>query len=175
MSTTFSRWLVVLALIASVIVWLGVSVVTDDAVHTLAKSNFDFARTYGSVSLTTLLIALAWSLVVGGWMMVSTPVGTKNLVFGLCAVTISAVVLTFVAAVGSDLLWSFRWASIAFGIAIWSLEIVIAVWLLRRTSQPLSYGIGLNGSLWTVTTALAWLMAAKAALLCVSPGVAIRF
>jgi len=174
MGAILSRWLVWPALILSVVLWFGVSVVTADAVHTLVKSNFDFARSYGSVSLKTLAGAIIWPLVVGYWMRMATSVDAKSLALGACAVAAWAGVLTVLTAVGIDLLWSFRWAIVVISIASLILEIAVAVWLLRRTTQPLSFGVGFHGSLLSVTTVCVWLMAAKALLLCLSPGVVIR-
>lgn len=174
MNAVLSRWLVLPTLILSVVLWFGVSVVTADAVHTLVKSNFDFARSFGSVSLKTLVGALAWPLVIGCWMRMTTSVNVKILALGACAVAVWAGVLTVLTAVGIDLLWSIRWAVVAISIASLILEIAVAVRLLHRTTQPLSFGVGFHGSLLIVTAACAWLMAAKALLLCLSPGVVIR-
>jgi len=174
MDTALSRWLVWPALMLSAIIWLGVSVVTSDAVHTLVKSNFDFARAFGSVSASSLVIALAWPVIVGYWMRMATLASVKSIVLGACAVAVWVVGLTVLTAVGIDLLWSFRWVVVALSIVSLMLEIAMAVWLLRRTIRPLSFGIGLRGALLSATTTLAWLIGAKALLLCLSPGVVIR-
>ena len=174
MDTTLWRWLVWPVSIISVILWLGVSVVTADAVHTLAKSNFDFARSFGSVSSTALVSALIWPLVVGIWAGISTSISMKNFAFGGCAVVVWVVGLTVVTAIGIDLLWSFRKVLIFVGLLAWGLEVVVAVWLLRLTTQPPSFGVGLQGVLSSLAVALACLIAAKAAFLWLAPGVSIR-
>lgn len=168
------RWLVWPALLLSGILWLGMSVVASDAVHILVKSNFDFARSFGSVSAKSLASALVWPVVVGCWLGMSTPVGAKSLALSACVVSIWAVGVTVLTAVGIDLSWSHRWAVVALSIASLVLEVAVAAWLLHWVVQPLSFASGVPGTILNITVALAWLMATKAILLFCSPGVVIR-
>jgi hypothetical protein len=174
MGVALARWLVWPALILSVFLWLVLSLVTADAAHTLVKSNFDFTRSFGSVSMKTLVSAFVWSIIISYWIAKTATVGGRSLFLGACTVAVWTTGVIILTSVGIDQLWNFRWAVIAFPIVAWILETVIAMWLLRLMSPPQSFGIGIQGMLWNATTALTWLMATKAVLLCLSPGVTIR-
>lgn len=174
MDTTLSRLLVWPMLIISALLWLGVSVDTVDAVNTLVKSNFDFTRSFGSVSSKTLVSALVWPPVIGVWLGAYTSLGMKNFVFGACAVAAWAIGLLVLTAIGIDLLWGFRRVLIGFGLLALSSEVIVAVWLLRLTIQSLSFGVGLIGVLSSIVVALNLITATKAAFLWLVPGVSIR-
>lgn len=169
MVASSNRWLVLPALVLSVILWLAVSSVTANAVHVLAKSNFSF-RSYGSVSVWLVAGALSWSLIIGYLLLLATSVTAKNLIWGACAVGFWSVFLILLTAVGDEFLGSLDRAAII----VWLLEIAGALLLVRATSRLTSADIGPHTVLWDMLATLTWLIAAKALLLCLSPGVVIR-
>ena len=169
MITPSNRWLWLFALALSGVLWLGISSVTANAVHVLVKSNFAL-RPFGSVSVWLLASSTIWPLFVGYMLSTTTVVTGRSLALGICVVVAWAVALVVLTAIGDEFLGRLGVAAIA----AWVLEITIALLLLRLTSQPLLSDLSLQNGLVGVVATLAWLTAAKALVLCLSPGVTIR-
>lgn len=168
--TTFSnRWLLLLLLVLSAVLWLGISSVTANAVHVLAKSNFAL-RPFGTVSVWLLASAIIWSLVISFALSVSPPLTAKSIVLGAGVVAVWAVALVALTAVGDEALGHLGGGAIV----VWVFEIVVAGLLMRMTCPLLLTDLGLQSVLLGAIASLVWLTLAKAALLCASPGVVIR-
>lgn len=171
MMTSMARqWIIPAALFASGVIWLGVSSVTANAVHVLAKSNFALLRPYGSVSAWLLASAIGWPLLVGYALSVSATLPTKGIALSICAVAAWCVFLVGLTAVGDGVLISLGSGAVV----IWLAEIAVAVLLMRATNPQLLSRLSWQGVLIASIAAFAWLSFAKALLLGLSPGVSVK-
>ena len=174
MPLILNRWLILLALILSIIVWLGISALTTNAIFALVKSNFDFTRVFDSISLKTLGIAFMWSVLIVTWMMMSRSISVQSFIFGTCVVAVWGFILNALTAFSIHHLWGIKWAVILLPIIIWILEFAVAVWLLGLTNQFLSFRPKFQRLLLSTITGLACLIATKVLMLGFSPGIFIR-
>lgn len=168
-------WVFLLAVALSAVLWLGISSVTSNAVHVLAKSNF-VVNTYGQVSVVMLAASIAWPLIVCLALSIWLPLTFKSTIVGFLSVSAWVVVLLSLTALGADFLSTLGRGAVnvwIFAVSYWILEIGIAMLLLHVTSQPLLSDFNLQSILVGTIVALAWLTLAKAAFLCLSLGVLI--
>ena len=169
MTISSNRWLLLPTLMLSGVLWLGISSVTANAVHVLAKSNFAL-RPFGSVSAWLVASAIIWPLIASHLLKTVHFITAKRLFLGVCAVLAWTGVLVVLTAVGDEVLGKLGGAAIA----VWILEVAMAFFLLRVITQPLLSNLDLQGVLVGTVAALASLTMAKGVLLCIFPGVEIR-
>lgn len=166
------RWLLLLALVISGILWLAVSSVTANAVHILAKDNFTWYK-FGSASIELIVINLVWALFAGYSLSANAQLSARVQFLSLCAVTVWTGSLLSLLGVGDPWIDSVG-ASIVFGLLFWIIEIAGAAVLVAhffRRSVPF---VGLQNQAFLIAITLTWLIAAKTAFLCLCPGISIR-
>lgn len=160
-----------LGALISVIVWLGISSLADEAVFQLVKTNFDFLRTFSSVSIGSISVAVAYVAAVCVSLFLSKSINVRCLVQSVTALAIWLLCLNVLSSILMYQLWNLR---LAFGILIvgWFFEVTISIQLVRLIFKRCSF---VDPSfLICVTVAFAWLTLVKTVMLCLTPRVSIR-
>ncbi len=172
MLLTSNRWLLLIALLLSGALWLAISSVMGNAIHTLAKESFTWYR-FGSVSIGLILICLIWVIFVSCILWANGQFTAQNQFLSLCCVTVWMGLLLVLLAYGDPWIDSFG-TSVIFGLLFWIIEIAGAALLVAHFFRQSVPFMDLQSKALLVAVTLTWLTAAKAALLCLSPGVSIR-
>lgn len=164
-----SRWLPLVALLISSMLWLAVSSVMANSVHLLAKANFTW-RAFGSVSVWLVALNLAWLVFVSYALMTNTQLCGKSVIWELFAVAVWVVTLLALAAFGDAWIGSLG----VLAVVVWVIEIGVAYLFISQINQQSLPFSGLLSGAWLLVMTLTWLSAIKALFLCLSPGVALR-
>lgn len=163
-----SRWLAVAALLVSGALWLAISSTAANAVHVLAKGNFSWSG-FGSVSAWLLVACLLWAGIVGYVLTTNGAVSGKAFGLGMCAVLMWVLLLSVLTALGDEWFSSLKAASLL----VWVVEVVVTALLVAYLHRQWPALPNLQG-LWLGVVSLTLLIGAKALLLGVVPGIAVR-
>lgn len=161
------RWGSLLAVLVSIAIWLGVSSIAANAMHILAKSNYEF-RAFGSISGGVVAVAIGWAIAMSAWMNTGTGIATaKAHAIGLLVTAVWVIMLLILSALWDELLTGVGvWA-----VVVWVVELIVAAVLVPRLFAPSdTFGDRLQ----RVATVCAWLAAMKALILLFSPGISVR-
>jgi hypothetical protein len=169
MMFTSKRLSLLAALLLSGALWLAVSSVTANAVHTLAKENFSW-HGFGSVSIWLIVVCFAWLICASYLLAVNMQLTAKNQAIGICVVTIWIGILLVLTGLGDQ--WLGRLGAAA--LVVWFIEIAVAALLVIYLFRQSRSFFSLEGISWFAVMALIWLTAAKMAFLLLSPGISIR-
>lgn len=166
---TSNRWLLLVALLISGALWLAVSSVMANVVHVFAKQNFSW-RSFGSVSIWLIAASFVCLMVSGYLLIANKKLPATSQAVALCAVATWVGLLLVLTALGDQWLGNLGIA----GLIVWLIEIAVAVFLVANLCRQSPPFIDLQSQVLLIVITLVWLTAAKAAFLCLSPGVSIR-
>lgn len=158
------------AVAVSVALWLGISSVTADAVHVLAKSDFRWSA-FGSVSIRVLALGAGWALLSSLLLFWTAPRPPRVVRITAFAVVACGIVSMTGAGLADALLVRMGIAAIG----LWVIEVAAGfcvAWLICRFSTK---NDGAYSLLWATVATFAWLMSAKILFLLLAPGISIRW
>jgi hypothetical protein len=164
-----NRWKLAAALLISSALWLVVSSVTANAVHSFAKNDF-ILQSLGSISIVLAVTSLAWTVFASCTFLTGIKIGLRKQFLALCFVAIWVGMLIVISAVSDQILGDMGMAAMA----VWIVEFVFAVLLI---SYFYSHSLPFAGShkrVFSMVIAFTWLAALKTVFLCLSPGILIK-
>jgi len=163
-----SRWFIVAALVMSGALWLAISSTAANAVHVFAKGNYSWTG-FGSVSAWLLVVCLLWAAMVGFLLTSNGVVSGKTFGLGMCGALVWVMLLSVLTALGDEWLAGLKAASLLVWVAEVMVAAILVMYLQRQEAAPPT----LQGP-WLGVVALTLLVGAKALLLGVLPGLAVR-
>ena len=175
MYKALNRLLLWPALGISIFLWLGMSSVFANAIHVLVKANFSPSGAFGSISLWWLLLAISWPFIAGYVLSAAMAISFRNLIRGACAVGLWVIFMAISISLAERFLENLNYMEVMVcSVTIVIVEVSLAFFLVKSTSRLGNEANSFYVILSQTTAAFVWLMAAKALLLCLSPGVSIR-
>jgi hypothetical protein len=165
MPSSLARWSLLPILLISIAIWIGVSSISANAAHVWAKSNFAFS-TFGTISIEVVLIAIGWAAAMGVWIILVARIAPRVLAHDVLAAAVWSASLLALCALGDEWLTGLGpWA-----VAVLVAELAVAAFLVTSAVAPRPFW----QSAQRMAVVCAWLAAAKAVILVIAPGVAVR-
>ena len=165
MKKSIAQWFILPILSISFAIWLGVSSITANALHVLAKSGYAF-NTFGSVSVGVVVVAIGCALALSAWLIATTNFASRDLMVNALIVVIWALIALAASALGDEFLNGLGWLAIL----AWVVEVAVATALSWRLFPCVTLWQKAQGA----AIVCAWLAAVKALFLVASPGVVVH-